>query len=650
MPKRTASHVIEDESRRAFAALVPGEWVIRPVVPDYGIDKEVEVYDKNGLPTGLMFFVQLKATDTPELEAGLKLALKISTMEYYRTLELPVMIVRYHRPTGRFFWRWSHEFKERPATPAAKTVTVRIPPSAEWKEQTATEVEASLRVFRQLKASAPPHPIIFTLVISGAEVHGMPSSVFRSALLDAASTSAGIVRFTDDVPVGAHPEAAISSERLTVSLAGLRSLTLNAGQGYPTDLARTRFAHDVLSAIAYVLATAGFSNEAAEIAANHLDAGTLFSSPEVCFRVLSAMARARRVSDALRLARKLINAAKGPQLIAQLLTVARFHPDSLTEAEFDYLHEVMQLFIKKATELGDRATAAVAHYNLGNQLRSQGEKYRRAAFREYRLAAASDPGYLERPYFWKELAGVLFLSCHYRFSAAAYRKAVELGGDAMCTALLADALAFSGEYREALGLFRDYIRRERKADAEWRLKAFMLGVVVDDLGIERQKRNTTLANRLADVKGLGNGEALNRLEAAIHADALCAFAWYNRAAKQAESGEPQEIFLSYLFAAICRPSDIEAWSLALLNSLNSRQNAALTIWSAQMAYRRNGHAFLQGLEKLAREKLPQAPITDLMNVAGEAVKQVDRIKGLNVIRILGEGANYKEIFLGDEQK
>jgi hypothetical protein len=648
MPKRTSSHVIEDKSRRAFAALLPPEWVVRPVSRDYGIDEEVEVFEKQGAATGLMFFVQIKATAAPKLGKSLKICFKVHSLNYLRTLDLPVMIVRFHGPTGRFFWKWSHEFKQRPSSPDVKTVTLDIPPSAEWNDQTPSEIEASLRVFRQLKAAAHPHRIRFSLVISGPEVHGAPASIVKSALLKAASTSSQIVEITDDVPIGAHPEIIISNEKLIVSLAGLTGLTLNTLRGYPTEFATTKFPHDVLTAVACVLTMAGHFSEAAEIASNHLDQGTLDCFPEVWSLVLGAMARSGRVHDALRLARKLIEAAKGPDLIQALLIVGRLHTVSSTVSEFEYLHEVMRLFIKKATELNDNRTAAVAHYNLGNLLRSQGQPYRRAAFREYRLAAASDPGYRQRSYFWNELAGILFLAGHFRSSTTAYRKAVELGGDVACTALLADSLMFSGKYREAREAFREYIRLKPEAVAEWHLKAFMLARMQDTLGIEDQRRNPRLANMLADVTGLREEEVPGRLEAALQADALCSYAWYNLGADLIMRGKSQEGFISYLFAAVCRPGDIEAWCLALLNSLNSQQNATLTILSAQMAYRCNGHSFLEGLHKLTKQKLPNLPITDLMNAVGEAVKNVDGTNRRNMVRILGEGANFEEVFLGDD--
>ena len=70
MPRRTRAHELEALSRSAMRACLPPGWVVRDVhQDDYGVDQQVEIFD-DGLATGLMFHVQLKATDEPSLELG----------------------------------------------------------------------------------------------------------------------------------------------------------------------------------------------------------------------------------------------------------------------------------------------------------------------------------------------------------------------------------------------------------------------------------------------------------------------------------------------------------------------------------------------------------------------------------------------------
>jgi hypothetical protein len=122
MPKRPHQHQLEDESRTAFRAKLPREWVFEPITYDYGIDGRVEIFDKNGLTTGLMFFVQLKATAKPKLNLALAVSLKLDTYKYYRSLSLPVLIVRYHAPTRKLYVRWFHTFDPYYSRKAKKTL------------------------------------------------------------------------------------------------------------------------------------------------------------------------------------------------------------------------------------------------------------------------------------------------------------------------------------------------------------------------------------------------------------------------------------------------------------------------------------------------------------------------------------------------
>ena len=64
--KRIDNHLKEISSEELVASLLPKEWVIRKLHPDYGVDVSIEVFERrNGvIPTmGEFLYVQLKATD-----------------------------------------------------------------------------------------------------------------------------------------------------------------------------------------------------------------------------------------------------------------------------------------------------------------------------------------------------------------------------------------------------------------------------------------------------------------------------------------------------------------------------------------------------------------------------------------------------------
>ncbi|MFT7233976.1 MAG: hypothetical protein ACI8TA_003205 [Cyclobacteriaceae bacterium] len=94
MPKRVDQHEIEDISRARFQLALPRKWVFRDKAKDYGIDGEVELFDNDKKPKGLVFWVQLKATESKKESTILNVDFNIETLRYYKTLDIPVLLVR----------------------------------------------------------------------------------------------------------------------------------------------------------------------------------------------------------------------------------------------------------------------------------------------------------------------------------------------------------------------------------------------------------------------------------------------------------------------------------------------------------------------------------------------------------------------------
>jgi tetratricopeptide (TPR) repeat protein len=206
----------------------------------------------------------------------------------------------------------------------------------------------------------------------------------------------------------------------------------------------------------------------------------------------------------------------------------------------------------------------------------------------------------------------------------------------------------SGRFREALKLFEAYMKLEPKSDDddEWHLKNFMLSHVVDDLGIAEQKRDPDSANKLADVSAVGEPEdGLARLREAIRVDSLSSFAWFNLGAALGRAGLLQDSFEAYLFAGVCFPYDVEAWTRALMHGFKVLRknplNVPLTICIARMAYRRNGQKFLEEVRTHFDKQDSGFPSAKLMELVADAVKDIDRVNRPFEVRMVGGGANYE---------
>jgi hypothetical protein len=185
-------------------------------------------------------------------------------------------------------------------------------------------------------------------------------------------------------------------------------------------------------------------------------------------------------------------------------------------------------------------------------------------------------------------------------------------------------------------------------DDEWHLKNFMLSHVVDDLRIAQQKRDPDSANNLAGMSAVGETEeGFARLREAIRVDALSSFAWFNLGAALGRAGLLQDSFEAYLFAGVCFPYDVEAWTRALMHGFKvigtNPLNANLTICIARMAYRRNGQKFLEEVQKHFDKQDPAFPSANLMELVAVAVKDIDRANRLFEVRMVGQGADYKVV-------
>jgi hypothetical protein len=104
MPKRTATHITGEQAVLAFRQLLPKEWILREVSTDYGIDCEIEIVNADGLVTGAIVFAQLKGTVSENAAKQVIVQVKSSTVRYWVSLPIPVIIVRVFGTPAHVYW------------------------------------------------------------------------------------------------------------------------------------------------------------------------------------------------------------------------------------------------------------------------------------------------------------------------------------------------------------------------------------------------------------------------------------------------------------------------------------------------------------------------------------------------------------------
>ncbi|MBL7086613.1 MAG: DUF4365 domain-containing protein [Candidatus Cloacimonetes bacterium] len=94
--KRPRQHEIDTAAKRLFISNLPDNWVEREQGSDYGIDYEIEIFEKKET-TGLIFKVQLKGTTNLKIiERGtiISFSIPVKNLKYYiEEINIPVVLI-----------------------------------------------------------------------------------------------------------------------------------------------------------------------------------------------------------------------------------------------------------------------------------------------------------------------------------------------------------------------------------------------------------------------------------------------------------------------------------------------------------------------------------------------------------------------------
>src|SRR5713101_3884566 len=78
--------------------------------------------------------------------------------------------------TQTLYARWFHTFDPYYGRTGRKTITFSFVPEDEWRRDTGERLSTELEAIRMIKSPQLPLPIPFRLVLSDAQVHGVPTA------------------------------------------------------------------------------------------------------------------------------------------------------------------------------------------------------------------------------------------------------------------------------------------------------------------------------------------------------------------------------------------------------------------------------------------------------------------------------------------
>ena len=131
--KRPKQHVSEEKSIQIFSRSIPAEWINRPLTPDYGLDRSIEIVE-NGNVTGKELYVQLKGIEKPKVVHGcISLSLKVKNLKYYMQRENPTLLVVVDLKNEKCHWVFIQKYVydtldiDKPSWSEQKTIAIHLP-------------------------------------------------------------------------------------------------------------------------------------------------------------------------------------------------------------------------------------------------------------------------------------------------------------------------------------------------------------------------------------------------------------------------------------------------------------------------------------------------------------------------------------------
>ena len=635
-PQRPRQHQLETESQNCFQNAIPSQWVFRTLDKDYGIDAEVEIFDDSGFATGYKFLVQLKATDEKDIGKALRLRLPLSKVKYYQSLNNPLLIVKFHSPSGRLFSRWFHALDPYYGKRIKNASTYRFTQGDIWTDKTPRHIAADVEAYRKFKSPHFPRPLIFSISFREEKIHNIPAYVVHSRLIELGEQIKQLISFdTDEFNSN---EILIGNEEIIYKTAGSCRLTFHTRQGYSVKSADACLHYDIMTGIGLAIAIEGHTLEAAEIVAPFLKDTRLTRFPETVVQLSLLLSRANKLHAAFEVAELLFEEEQSADL-AQLLILPHVAKSHHVGAESHFIFQTLKRIAGEFEKRGDPTIAATLRYNISNSLR--GAIRYREAVREYRHAAKLDPSYLKREYYWREFAGVLFESGRYKMAARLYGISLSIEDKKRTRLLYADALMFSGEYVKAIRSFEIGLdSNESCCEPEWNLKLFAVTWLHETLGMDRQKRSAPQLAESFQPSNMEDCEIENACQVFLTSDALYPLAWFNLGSTRYRKDDTESAGMCFLLAALIQPNDLESWANAFGLALENG-NTNLAGWIIHAAHAKNGEMAI----KTIIERFPDNR-EHLYRLFTQTLAEIS-VPDTKVLRIHQEGGKWHEIELGN---
>ncbi|MFX4283985.1 DUF4365 domain-containing protein [Aliarcobacter butzleri] len=581
--KRPEQHITETKSQRIFENIIPLDWVCRDIKPDYGIDFLVEIFEE-GESTGKTFFVQLKGSTQKISNNTFEKQFTIDNLKYYNSLVLPVLIVCVSVETEQVWGIWSNNLlNSKKIKDNQKTINLLLDEKFIINEIFFKNISNKLKNLDKIGISININNEIEQLL--NQNIINWLSEFYS----DTVSTTFNNLPYhleisyitieNDNIKININLEH--SSKEIIVN-----NLTIDEPFLYKPKFDKSivnDFNKDILFAIAIELAKydiKGSLNVLIQII-NKLD----LSDHNKYFMLdpLGLLVLAKEKNELY-----LFNNFVKKIIELNLYDLFFFFDFAYFTIEspilLNYRIENLTNIIDKKIE---NALTGTCHYNLGNIYK--GMTNINEAIYHYFKARKIYPEYLKRNYWWREVAGLLFVKSHYHWSEIFYKKSLESFTELrkdnyyrlekedskevyLVKALIGDCLFFQSKFKEATIFFEEYLKFNKHHDEEWVLKNITcIQLMNSDLNDVKFNKKNSMKLFEDGYKEIDNKKAINIFKKALKQNPLNALVWFNLGSRFDKEKQFDESLFAFLITGLIQEWDKEAQFNTLMVAMTQNE-------------------------------------------------------------------------------
>lgn len=612
--KRNRQHIIEDESEIFLRTLFPTEWVLRKLSPDYGIDYIVEIFEEEE-STGLHFFLQLKGTDKKETNDRISFQLEKKYIEYYEKVSLPVLFLYVGVKSKKAWAKWLNRYE---INEGRKSRTI---------EFTSNDVIDKSKIRTIKDKLTVEHPCIRIKYVNLDDnihiiLNRWISHFFSNNITDKAN------EIEDEIVISFEKE---NKNKILLKISDNRFLFdrhIEITDNISEDILLLPEIDNIPKSISCFLYE--FSkillvrncDSAIYALLKIIPTLTIEYAVDIISLVVKCISK-KMYNEIEKLGIELIENSNFD--IYQLIHLSTFKfPD---DENIIQIKETLLLYAIKKSD--DNFFTGMLHYNLANHY--QNINNRRKSIKHYLRARKFNPDYLNRGYWYRELAGMLFLEKHYSVAAELYSKCLTYdrhAANSINKALAADAYFMARKFKESLRLFEEYASEVKCPETEFIFKKQVIKSLKDHYDFEKTfspTQATKLFKLESSKKKPISHEAIRKC---LMHDPISADVRFQEGIILGKEREFEEACISFLISALVAEWNTAAWLNSFFMAIETQSH--LTGKILYVAYKKCGYKIIEDFraEILKDELIPiesKAMLIDSMSKQFEDFDKMEKI-------------------------